>query len=118
MKNKNVITSFSYPLEKVDVIELAEDRAKSEGKSLSQYIVSLMENEQKKELALTNPTNIQYDKRQFNNSVNIPLEEFMEITDAKRLVEQIPTEYLPKAFNNSKRLNQQVQFKMYGKITI
>jgi hypothetical protein len=98
MKNKNVITSFSYPIEKVDVIELAEDRAKSEGKSLSQYIVSLMENEQKNPIGLdSNPIAVKFLESKFTNSLDYYLDNgFVTKQYWKKELEGSPNEKLEK----------------------
>lgn len=62
-RSKNIISSFSYPLEKIEVIELAEEEAKSRGMSLSQYIVSTFEEQQHKKNEIgqeKNPIQVTY----------------------------------------------------------
>jgi hypothetical protein len=48
VRKKNIITSFSYPVDKVDIVEIAEDYAKSKGLSLSELIIECFGNLQEK----------------------------------------------------------------------
>lgn len=59
---KHAITSFSYPLKEIDIVEEAEKLAKTDGKSLSQLILRLLKEEisQKKVKGSPNPLNISY----------------------------------------------------------
>ena len=118
MKNKSIIQSFCYPLDKIQVIEQAEEKAKEQGLSLSQYIVRTLEANQKNEVGRENPLNISYNIYDLYNCLNLSLDKFIDAKDAKQLIENIPKEQLPIAFSNSKKLNQQIQFKMHGKITV
>lgn len=43
VRKKNVITSFSYPIEKIAAVEEAEDYARSKGMSLSELIITCFE---------------------------------------------------------------------------
>jgi len=45
---KNIIQSFSYGLQDVNVVALAEDKAKSEGISFSKYLLDLIKADIKK----------------------------------------------------------------------
>jgi hypothetical protein len=87
-RSKNIISSFSYPLEKIAVIELAEEEAKSKGMSLSQYIVSTFEENQQRKNAIgsdSNPINISYNpSRQEEVKAKNTLDYYID----KRLVTQ------------------------------
>lgn len=89
------------------------------GITLSEGIRQLMEQElEKNEVGETNPTNIQYGIHANNNSVNLTLDKFMRVDDARNIVSKIAEQDLPKAHNNTRLIIQQIQFRQEGKITL
>jgi hypothetical protein len=91
--------------------------------SVSEGIRQLMEQElEKNEVGQINPTNIQYGLRNklvINNTIMLTLDDFpIKSKNVKTIVDRIPTEKLPIAFAISRKLNQQIQFRQNGKITI
>lgn len=93
-RSRNIISSFSYPVEKIEIIEQAEEAAKAKGMSLSQYIVSTFEQMQKNLKGSETPISVEYralhqeplDKYLDERFVTIQqfIEEFKQ-TDDKRL---------------------------------
>lgn len=57
------------------------------------------------------------------STISIPLDRFMEVSEAKSMANQIPLELtIPKvsgyAYHNSKKIMQQLQLRTEGKITV
>ena len=89
------------------------------GISVSEGLRQLMEQElEKNEVGAINPTNIQYGLRQYKNSVDVTLEKFIDMTDARKLAESIPIENRSMAFKNTQKVYQQFQRLTTGKMTI
>src|SRR5262245_24995930 len=92
MRKKNIITSFSYPVDKVDVVEIAEDYARSKGWSLSELIINCLENiPEKNQEARANLSAIKTGDYTFNMGVNEDLRKYIpeieRLEDIKELKE-------------------------------
>lgn len=76
---KHAITSFSYPLKEIDIVEEAEKLAKEDGKSLSQLILRLLKEEitQKKVRGSPNPLNISYNMQE-EKPLQLELDRWMQ----------------------------------------
>jgi hypothetical protein len=87
---KHAITSFSYPLKEIDIVEEAEKLAKTDGKSLSQLILRLLKEEisQKKVKGSPNPLNI-YSLVPEEKPFPGTLDQWIKRTDAIQLIKEV-----------------------------
>lgn len=107
-----------------NLIEEFQELCWKERKSMSVKFTELMQEElQKNEVGQSNPLNISYGLKHIfvskNRNIPLTLDRFIDSTEAKELINEIPNEALGKFFNyNVKKLSQQVQLKQTGKITV
>ena|SRR5690242_5931090 len=107
-----------------DVLEDFRKLCSNERKDVSEKLNELIREElQKNVVGVGTPINIPYSndinqsgKKDY--SISLCFDKFLGIDEIKPMVNQIPIESLSKAFSNSRRLYQQLQFKTEGKITV
>lgn len=110
-RNRNIITSFSYPTDKIGIMENAEEDARSRGMSMSEYILYLLEAAQKNLKSHENPIGVDFSgfhqeplDHYLNNNI-ISIDQWREIAKKETDVNKVRrleglASTMKKAYNN------------------
>jgi hypothetical protein len=108
-----------------DTLEAFKEICHKQRLSMSERLNAFMAEEVKKEVSplQRTPINIIFsnDINQQGKklcSISLCYDKFLGVDEIKPILEDIPSESLSKAYSNSRRLYQQLQFKTEGKITV
>lgn len=101
--------------------EAFQELCDKERKTISLKLNEMLKEElQKNEIGRSNPLNLSYGihTNKSTNGITISMDRFIDVKEAKESVKEIPNEILCKFFNyNIKKINQQIQYKITGRIT-
>ena len=111
---------FSFNTDR-DLLDQAQQAAKSKGLTTSEYLTILMrEDIQKNLMGLNNPLNLSYTNNIncFKPQILIPLDRFIESKEARTITNTVVTNQRHTGFANTKKIYQQFQIITTGKVTI